>query len=46
MKFGSLAVNSSKMLINFASMLKNFHNLDLRGILGIGLVMWREIGWS
>ena len=31
MKFGSLAVNSSKILINFAEAMKNFHNLDLEG---------------
>jgi hypothetical protein len=31
---------------NLPVTVKNFHNLDLRGILGIGLMEWREIGWS
>jgi hypothetical protein len=25
---------------------KNFHNVDLGGISGIGLGKWREIGWG
>jgi hypothetical protein len=25
---------------------KNFNNMDLEGILSIGLVKWREIGWA
>jgi hypothetical protein len=41
-----LAVNSGKMLKNFAGRVKNFHNLNLNGILGIGLVKWRGIGWG
>jgi hypothetical protein len=28
-----------------AGRVKNFHNLNLRGTLGIGLFKWREIGW-
>jgi hypothetical protein len=34
------------MLTNFADNLKSFHNVDLTGILGIGLVEWRGIGWG
>jgi hypothetical protein len=30
--------------INLKDTVKNFHNLDLNGILGVGLVKWREMG--
>jgi hypothetical protein len=39
-------VNQSKIRINFAGRVKNFHNVDLWGILGAGLGKWREIGWG
>ena len=29
---------------NFANRVKNFHDVNLTGILGIDLVEWREIG--
>ena len=37
MKSGWLDVNSNQMWINFAEALKNFYNVRLKGILGIGL---------
>jgi hypothetical protein len=46
MKSEALAVNASKMWINFASGVENFGSLGLLRILGIGLVEWREIGWG
>jgi hypothetical protein len=45
-KSESLPVNYGKMWIKFAKWVKNFHIVDLIGILGIGLVEWREIGWG
>jgi len=38
-------VNQSKMLINFVGRVKNFHNVDLKGILRIGVIEWKGIGW-
>ena len=43
-KSETFAVNWGKMWINFAGRVKNFHNVNLGEILGIGLVKWREIG--
>jgi hypothetical protein len=34
----------SELEKDFASAVKTFHNMDLKEILGIGLVTWREIG--
>jgi hypothetical protein len=33
------------MWINFADMVKNFYNLNLIGILGIGLGKWEKVEW-
>ena len=41
-----VAVNPSKMWIKFTDEVKNFHIMDLKEILRIGLVKWREIGWG
>ncbi|MFX0201065.1 MAG: hypothetical protein ACFFCW_33520, partial [Candidatus Hodarchaeota archaeon] len=40
------AVNQSKILTNFASRVKNFHNVDLWGVFRIERGELREIGWS
>lgn len=45
-KSGHLVVKSNQILINFADAVKSFHNVDLLGILRIGLVKWSEIGWG
>jgi hypothetical protein len=34
------------MLINLTSAVKNFHGVDLKGILGIGVGRRKEIGWG
>ena len=39
-------VNQSKIRINFAGRVKNFHNLSSNGVLEAGLVELREIGWG
>jgi hypothetical protein len=39
-----LAVNSNKMLVNFASAVKDFHNLGLRRVPGMESIKAGEIG--
>ena len=34
------------MWINFADGVKNFHNMYLEGVLGIGVVKLEKIGWG
>jgi len=41
-----LPVNQSKILINFAGVVKNFHNVALRGIFRIETGDWREMRGS
>ena len=43
-KLEYLAVNCNKVLINFTSRVKNFHNVDLRGGSKDLTGKWKEIG--
>jgi len=45
-KIRTLAINSDKMGKICAGAVKNFHTLDLKGMLRIGVGKCKDIGWG